>query len=312
MLQHPTLRGLLLGGVLGVALCGVLVVVVAMAPRTLRSSDARFGVIEGPERSGVTLSFVTTGTASVPGFMLAQGLGLRSRTVALRAAVLEHPQGLVVFGTGVTPERSDDALPWNVSNPFGRVDELRSVPDAIGARIADVDRVILPSPRWYHVGAVPAFSGHSIWTTHGDRWAATNGPWPRRFGFDRDDVAALPLTPVRWSQPSTAGLGGRRPVYSDNSIVMVRLLGSTSDEVGLLATLDDGRRVLLVADAVWLEEQVTELRPRFLGSTWNFDRNRFQLGAVQRTLEALQRNHGIDVIPMLDGALELPEWPEAW
>jgi hypothetical protein len=312
MLHHPTLRGMLLGGILGVALCAALSVLVAMAPRTLRMPEARYGVIDGPERSGVTLSFVTTGTASVPGFMLAQGLGLRSQPIALRAAVLEHPQGLVVFGTGVTSERSEERLPWNVSNPFGRVDERRAVSEAIGERMAEVDRVILPTPRWYHVGDVPAFSGHSIWTTNGDKWAATNGPWPRRFGFNREDVASLPLTPVRWNQPGTAGLGNRRAVYSDNSIVMVRLRGSTSDEVGLLVTLDDGRRVLLVADAVWLESQVTELRPRFFGSTWNYDRNRFQLGTLQRTLGALQANHGIDVVPMLDGTLALPEWPERW
>lgn len=312
MSPRTTLLRLTLGFALGVALCIGALLVVAMWPRTFSPPVGELPVLEVEAGTGVRVSFIDTGVARVPGFRLAQGLGPGGREVRFRAAVVEHPQGTILFGTGVAPGRSDDDLPTLVSNPFGRVEELTSAADALGEAAEDIDRVILPSPRWFHVGGVPDFDGRSIWTTGGDRWAATSGPWPRRYGYDRDDVEALPLTGVRWTQGGVLGGQSRRPLYADNSVVLVRMRGASAEEIGLYVTLDSGRQILLVGDTVWVEEQVSELRPRYLAGTWNFDRNRFQLAWMQRRLHLVQEQHGIDVVPMMDGALELPQWPEAW
>lgn len=262
----------------------------------------------GAGGTGVSISFVTTGTARVPARRLHHGAGLGRRDVAFRAALIRHPDGTLLFGTGVDPEGPDGL----VFDPFGRVDEPRAPED-----LPPIDRIIAPTPRWIHLGGAetwPSIADQPVQIGQGDLWQARRGPWPRRYGIDRSRIDALGdrLQRIVWQRRNRFGFAETYDLYDDRSVLMVRLRGSTIDEVGLLVTVDSGDRYMLVGDAVWTEAQVTERFPRPPWSTWLLDRNRMQLAGTQTRLFQLWRDHDVRVVPMLDGEIDLPEFPARW
>lgn len=306
--MRPSVR-VALGFALGLLIAWAIDFGVALAPTRLPAPEAvEFDAGRRPEGSGVRISFVTTGTARVPARRLHHGAGLGRRDVVFRAALIEHPEGTVLFGTGVDP----DGPSGPVYDPFGRV---RAVDPP--AELPEIDRVVLPTPRWLHMGGLerwPQLAEARAQLGGGDLWQIRSGPWPRRYGMERArfERVADRLDGIRWTNRSRLGMSRTADVFGDGNVVLVALRGSTIDEVGVLVTLDSGRQFLLVGDLVWTVEQVRELFPRPPWSTWLLDRNRMQLAGTQTQLYRLLNNHGVATIPLLDGALELPEYPERW
>lgn len=307
---RPTRRTNLLfaaGIALGLALAWLGYTVIAASPSRLEMPDRRNHRLSDAEPgNGVSISFVTTGTARPPGRRLSHGFGLRRADVAFRAAIIDHPDGRILFGTGVDPDGPEGL----VFNPFGRITPV-DLPD-----IGDVDEVIVPTPRWIHMGGLDQWeqlADATVRAGNGDFWQARSGPWPRRYGMESDEVRALGrrAQSVGWQRTRKLGSRQSRDWFRDGSVVLLQLRGSTIDEVALLVTVDSGERHLLVGDAVWTRAQVEELFPRAPWSTWLWDRNRMQLAGTQTQLHSLWRDGGINVIPLLDGSMDLPEYPDA-
>ncbi len=304
-------RRLLLGVAIGAALAWASLELAAMVPRSLASLDsADPHLYTTSPGNGVRVSFVETGRTRVPGYRLAQGLGLRQRDVVFRAMLVEHPRGNLLFGTGISPEYH--LPPFPVSTPFSSIDV--GVPVAESLADADIDRIVLPTPRWYHTGGLVHGDETPIQVGSSDRWMALRGPWPRRFAIDRARVSEFSdrIETVRWRRVPRLGMRKSSDLFQDGALVLVALKGSTIDEVGLLVTLDSGRRILVVADAVWTIEQVEDLRPRHPASTWLLDRNRMQLANLQRHLNVAWRDHELEIVPLLDGAVEVALYRERW
>ena len=272
------------------------------AVQDLRLYDARPG-------SGVLVSFIETGRARIPGWMLYQGAGLGARDVVFRAALIEHPTRTILFSTGV-----DVAGPQGlVYNPFRRVTATPPPAD-----LPAIDSIVLPTPRWFHTGGAqhwPALAETSIVVGRSDAWQASErASWPRRYAFEPARLEALGDRVARIPWTNTRRLGLRRSVdmSQDGSIIAIALKGSSIDEIALMITLDSGRRMLLVGDTVWAQAQVTDRRPRGLWSTWLMDRNRMQLGRIQNRLHQAWRDYDLEIIPLFDATLDLPVYPERW
>lgn len=302
---------LALGVIAGAVLALLALDLAATYPRSLGRTGADLSLPEVSGDRAPTVSFVETGRAQVPAHRLAQGVGMREREVIFRAAVVEHPQGAFAFGSGVAPGASDDALPFNVSNPFGRIEEGASLRDQLGDDV-DLWRIVFPTLRWYHLGGATELPEVQTRAGRGDRWAAISGPWPRRYAYDSALAESLAPRGMRFEGPRYLGSRGSLDVFGDGSVVLLEYRGVSAAEIACLVSFPSGRRVLLVGDAVWLHEQVARGLPRTPWATWSLERNRFQAAYVIRVLQRAQSSFGVEVVPLLDGALELPLFPERW
>lgn len=262
----------------------------------LRIYDAQPG-------SGVSVGFITTGTASVAASLIAQGAS-GQQPVHFRAMVIDHPEGRILFGGGVDSATGQG----RVVNPFGAVTHLpANLP-------ADVDEIVLPTMRWMHTGLAYSSDELPISVGRSDYWYAFRGPWPGRYGFDRDRLTEVEerMARVSWERVPRHGFPQSFDYFGDDSVHLVALNGATKDEVALTVVLDSGRTLFVVGDAVWTQEQVAQRQRRAQWLGWTMDRNRTQLLNTQRRIHQLWRDYDVEIIPLLDGTLDLPEYPEVW
>jgi hypothetical protein len=287
------------------AMVGAALYPLTIAPRT------EVALPRAPSSSPVRLSFITTARSRTPGFRLAQGLGVGLRDVAFRAAVIEHPNGVVVFSAGLAPSNPTAALGWKVWNPFGRPTTIRSAAQVLEDAALPVSLVVLPTLRWYDASGASQFANDvRIATASSERWSAFEGSWPHRYMIDRALVAPLQdrVQTIPWGRTAAFGRTRTHDVFGDGTVVLSSLRGSLQDEVGAIVTLADGERVVLVGDAVWSDEQVDRRLPRTPYANFAHDRNRMQLAGLIAEFSYLE-SQGIDVIPLLDGEIDLPEYP---
>jgi hypothetical protein len=261
----------------------------------------------------VSLSFVETGVAPTIGNHVVQGLGLTRVPVTFRAALIRHPSGTLLFGTGISAQHNERHVGFKVGTPFGASQPGTAVGDAL--RSVRIDRVILPTMRWYNLGGIWSLDAATpILVGSGELSTALGRSWPWRFGYDPDWSRELESRIQGVSLGAGGTLGGRKSedLFGDGSVVAVAYKGSSLEEIALLVTLGSGKRVLLVGDSVLHEEQVTQVRLTYQAMSWFQDRNRMQAVGVTQRLSAVQATLGIDVIPMLDGTQQLPRYPESW
>ncbi|MFT6627413.1 MAG: N-acyl homoserine lactone hydrolase [Flavobacteriales bacterium] len=300
-----------IGFAIGLTLGGFAFVAASLPARSLAPLNGALTLPTPRVGVDVTLSFVETGTANVPGFLLAQGLGLSPRPVTFRAAIIEHPLGLIVFGAGVSPSASDEHVPWRVRNPFGAVTDERELAVEI-AELGAPHQVILPTARWYHVGGAAAFDRQTVWVGSSEIWAATAGSWPYRFGYIDSQVDALAPQRRGTSGPRFLGSRGSHDIFGDGTLVLLSYRGASVEELMLLVSVAGERQVLLVGESAWAHEQVSARLPRALAATWFTDRSRARAAHTLRILSLAESDYGVRVIPLLDGTLELPVFPESW
>ena len=301
-----------IGLVVGFVLAWASMHAAALVPRAFDEGDPPgFAPPTAREGSGVTVSFVDVATASVPGYRLAQGLGLAGREVRFRAALVEHPDGNFLFNVGPGVD-APGPLSFRPGQPFGRISPLDGLDRLLDE--VEVERVIVSSARFYNAGDIGRFDVHDVWIANHERWASTRGPYPARLGVDVGHAATWvdQANVIPWDGRSVLGFRKTHDVFGDGSVWLIALRGSTWEEVAALVTLDSGRQVLLVSDSVWVREQVVELRPRFAALTYTHDQQRMKLMAMQQRLHALVVDHGLEVVPLHDGEVRLPAYPERW
>ncbi len=299
-----TLAKLGVGSLLGAALAVATLMVASRVPvrhanppvQDLRIYDAQPG-------SGVSVGFMTTGVASVTSSVIAQGAA-GQQPIRFRAMVLDHPDGQIVFGGG-----ADSVIgAGRVANPFGRVEPNEPVwPE-------DVDEIVLPTMRWMHTGWAHAQPELPIRVGRSDHWYAFRGPWPGRYGYNRDRLEELRgrMTRITWERAPRAGFPRSYDYFGDDSVHLVALNGATKDEIGALVVLDSGRTLLVIGDAVWTHDQIVSRQRRAQWLGWTMDRNRTQLLNTQSRLHQLWRDYEVELVPLLDGSLDLPEYPDVW
>lgn len=298
-----------LGFVSGVLLFLAFYLVAASAPYTYRSvgySASELRIPAGRRNASAELSFVTLATASPRGNAIVQGSGWSRAPISFRTAIIRHGDDVILFNGG--PSSVDPMPSFPSWNPFGRIETVRtlsSVAEEVGA-----ERVFVPTMHWYSTAGALESESLRIVAPGGEKWGATTGPTPRRFGAE----------PHRWvgfdrftslSLRRGGGQFSRRwfDVFGDRSVIVIGLRGSAWDECALLVTTPSGARYLLVGAAVWTQDQLLNRRPRNLWSSFRLDRNRMQLANTIRSLSRANQLGDVTVIPIHDGTMRLPEYP---
>lgn len=169
--------------------------------------------------------------------------------VPVPAFLIEHPRGRVLFDAGLHPDaRRDPATRLGAGAGFYTV-ELGD-DEHVGGRLAalevdpaDVDLLIVSHLHFDHMGGA-AMVPNARLLVQEPEWAA---------GRDAD------LSAKNFFQPMDYDLGhavttvrGEHDVFGDGRVVCVPTYGHTPGHQSLRVRLDDGRDVVLAADACYL------------------------------------------------------------
>jgi N-acyl homoserine lactone hydrolase len=199
-------------------------------------------------------------------------------TVPILTFLVDHPQGLVLFDTGVDNDRGDD--PVLDASPDLRVDrQMRR----LGYDPSDVRYVILSHLHLDHVGCMPLFPDATFIVRREELRAAW---WPDAYEHGYDFDALMKTRRLRYLQP---GLGEAFDVFQDGTLVCIDTRGHTEGHQSLVVDLPRSGRIVLAGDAAQVLENFADLVPP--GICWN---SQLAVEAIQklRHMEA----HGALVI----------------
>ena len=255
--------------------------------------------------SEVTVGFMTLATADVPGVHVAQGIGLSDVAIAFRIAVIQHPEGTLIFGgapTGASPAAGSGL--WN---PFGAVQVSQQVSELPPAAAGWV----IPNTRWYLSQVARESTLRPLWVSGREYGLAVSGPTPFKYGIEAGVWASIPglrQMPMRATGP---GVLQQKvwDVFGDRSVLALGVRTTGWEETMMLVTLADGQRLLLVSDLVWTHGQLAAQAPRSILAGLLLDRNRSAALSLVRQLDELDESGQLRVIALLDGNAELPVWP---
>ncbi len=217
--------------------------------------------------NGVRLSVIHTGNAAgtVEAMLVEGGDWLRWRKLAMTAVLIRHPRGDVLLDTGLGSQADThfagnswlDRLLLRYENVAPAAEQLR----AAGIDPAALHAIIPTHLHWDHVDALEDFPGVPVWVPSGAVEAARVGERPAFVPAQFDDAR------IRWrrfgyiSGPAY-GFDASADVFGDGAIRLVNLSGHTAADVGVIVTLDSGRRYFFIGDLSWTWRGVDENRPR--------------------------------------------------
>lgn len=191
-----------------------------------------------------------------PTFTLDAGIvivgGTGTLTIPMPAYLIEHPKGLVLFDTGLTPAAADD--PEAVYGPLASSLGLAFTPDqrvdrqieALGYQVCDVTHVVASHTHFDHTGGLHLFSGARLYVGEGDlRYAYWPDPAGAAFFRTAD------LEPTRGFDWYHIPAGLDHDLFGDGSVVILSTPGHTPGELSMVVRLPS-RNFILTGDAVHL------------------------------------------------------------
>lgn len=208
----------------------------------------------------------TAHSAGAPeGLLVAGGSWLKNRQLVQNAVLIEHPQGNLLFDTGLGREARQQ---FQVNSWFDQqllaFDALNPVLDQLlkhGLAASHINRIIPSHMHWDHVSALPEFPEAEVWVAPKERQGAEGGVAPAFLNSQFEHVTHW--HDLDMSGPSYMGFAHSQDVFADGSVVLVPLSGHTAGQVGLFLTLASGKRYFFTGDVSWTLE----------GFQWGADRS---------------------------------------
>jgi len=211
------------------------------------------------------LHVFNTGWVSVPERQLFVGGGRGMRTLPVLCFAIEHPQGLVVFDTGLNAAfaiRPRQYAGWLNE----RTTRFRASPGMAlsqqmedhGLDPQDVTHVVLSHLHYDHTGDLCAFSRAQVMLSR-QEWEMAQRPFCSLRGylpheFDQAELSQLDLaTDVSPALSDIAQQLYGHDLLGDGTLVVVPTFGHTAGHQSLLAFMPHGV-VLLAGDAVYAQE----------------------------------------------------------
>lgn len=189
---------------------------------------------------------------AVDNAMMVNGGESKQITIPSPAFLIEHPQGLVLFDTGLSPHAIADPAAYYgplfsaIQMDFGPEKAIDRVIAGLGYKPGRIAHVIMSHMHFDHSGAMYLFPQAKFHAFEGDlRYAY----WPDpqfRWVFKFED-----LTPTRdfdWNE-----LTDDFDLFGDGSIVFFKTAGHTPGEGSLLVRLPH-RSIILTGDTVHVRE----------------------------------------------------------
>ncbi|HEY0391502.1 MAG TPA: N-acyl homoserine lactonase family protein [Solirubrobacterales bacterium] len=210
--------------------------------------------------------------------------------------VVTHPNGNVLFDTGGHPSLINDprarlgeaADAFEVTMEEG--DDVVSQLEAAGFAPSDIDHVVLSHLHYDHAGGIEFFTES---TFYAQRRELEFAHWPPV--YQREIYLPADFDhPVEWVE-----VEGDLDLFDDGRIVLFPTPGHTAGHQSMLVRLDEGRSLILVADAAYLPRNIDEnVLP---GIVWNPD----AMVSSWRRIRRLQRHDNAELIFTHD-----LEWPQ--
>ena len=210
------------------------------------------------------------------------------------AYVVDHPQGPVLFDTGIPPEILTD--PMGVLGPWGDMFDLRmdesdtiaALLATIGLEPAAIPKVVMSHLHHDHAAALPLFRHAEIYVQERELAFARNPPVYQANAYMPDQFEG----DYRW-QP----LDGEHDLFGDGRIVLFPTPGHTAGHQSVRVTLDRDT-VIVMFDATY---SIDKMRERLLpGILWSPD----DLVASWEKIEALEREHSAILLATHDPNVE--------
>jgi len=218
-------------------------------------------------------------------------------TVPLLAFLIDHPQGLVLFDTGVDTDAEGD--PFLDTTPDRRVD--RQI-ERLGYRAADVNYVVMSHLHLDHVGGMPLFPQATFIVRRQELRAAW---WPD--GYEHGYAFDL-LLKTRGLTYLQLPEGETFDVFGDGALLCIDTKGHTEGHQSLVVDLPGTGKVVLVGDAAQVDENLSDSVPP--GMCWD---NQWSVDSIRklrhmRDLGALViLGHELGALPALKIAPEFYE-----
>ncbi len=235
--------------------------------------------------------FWQVGFCRGPGEIAARGTGWRRQRFPALATALRHPtHGWTLFDTGyderyfeVTQNWSHRAMGWVLPAELPAEERLEVQMAAAGLRPADVRRVIVSHFHLDHIAGLHRFPDVGIVYAEA-AWQAVrglSGLSAARAAFHPDLVNRGQLEnrgrPLRTEDAEPWGeFSETWDLFGDDSLRLVSLPGHAPGQIGAAFRREpDGRRVFLIADAAWTQENLRDRPPHPLANFLIYDRVAF-------------------------------------
>ena len=187
-------------------------------------------------------------------------------TIPILTFLIDHPEGLVVFDTGVDTDRAED--PVLEVSPDQRLDRQMK---KLGYEPGDVRYVVLSHLHLDHVGCMPLFP-QATFIVRRQELRAAWWPDPYERGYDFDSL--LKVRHLTYLQP---GDGQDFDIFGDGSLVCIDTRGHTEGHQSLVVELPGSGKIVLAGDAAQVEMNFTDMVPP--GMCWN---SQFAVESIQR------------------------------
>jgi glyoxylase-like metal-dependent hydrolase (beta-lactamase superfamily II) len=195
--------------------------------------------------------------------------------------LVEHPRGLVLFDSGLHPGVATDParhLGWLASVfdvELGADDGVAARLRALGHAPEAVRWLVTSHLHFDHVGGHASIPDATLVVQRAEWEAGRDGERARRLGFD----------PANYDLGHAVRLvDGAHDLFGDGRIVCVPTPGHTPGHQSLQLRTDDGREILLTADACYLRRTLEERRLPPLA--WDLDAMRSSLDRLAARRDA--------------------------
>lgn len=199
-----------------------------------------------------TVHVLNTATWTMPEGMFVQLGGDELVPASCPCYLIEHPDRLVLFDTGLSHELVEDPHGYGPDGApqmaeFRSAIELEATPtehlDRLGYEPTDVDAVVCSHLHTDHAGNVDEFPDAEVFVHRRElRYAWWPDPAQEAFYIDGD------LRPLRNGDVDVTELGGRTDLFGDGSVEVVPTPGHTPGHLSLRVDLGS-ETVVLAADA---------------------------------------------------------------
>lgn len=191
-------------------------------------------------------------------------------TVPLNVFVIEHPDGLVLFDTGMDPAAGSDPdywpdriTRWFLNHIFkfdvAPGDSLANKLEEAGYRAADVKFAVLSHLHFDHAGGIGDLPNAELFVSP-EAWEhLVTAPHPERDFIPRSHILKpeatwrlMDFTPT--DDPDLAPFTNAFDVMGDGSLMVVPTPGHAPGSVSMLIRRPDAAPVLLIGDLTYSEE----------------------------------------------------------
>jgi glyoxylase-like metal-dependent hydrolase (beta-lactamase superfamily II) len=213
--------------------------------------------------------------------------------------LIRHPEGNVVFDTGIRPDYLDQGDSVNsMEIEFDERHHTDALLATIGLTPSDITHVILSHLHWDHAGGLLYFPGAKTYVHRRELEFAFAPAVYQEVYYDKRDFDL----PIDW-----IALEGDFDLFGDGRITVIPTPGHTPGHQALLVRLDGGA-VFLLSDAVF---EIDKMRKRVLFSiVWNPD----LIVESWERIEQVEQEFSAQLIPAheLEFQTRVRVAPDAW